>query len=162
MNERDFITSIRDQCNAFLGGNADPNPNPPPGSITVPPITSKPQPFADIGFANGDPAQTPTQALAAVAVDFSMRANSYSRALKFFPTQGGKNWNRCSWAIFDTGGGKVFGEDNILPAGTLGYGVPETYLAQLGAGRYTLAVALDVGSTSNGPQLGFQVNQAGG
>jgi len=156
-NDRDFITSIRDQCNAQLGQSGSGGGG--GSSATVAAITVKPAPFADLGTYNGRPAETNTTAQQPVAVDFSIREGSQARALKFFASQGGQNWNRFSWTIFDSGGGVVFHEDNGLVSGTLGYGVPESYLKQLGAGKYTLAVALDVGSTPSGPKLAFQVNQ---
>lgn len=37
MNDRDFITSLRDQCNAHLGAVTPPNP-PPPVDPVVPPV----------------------------------------------------------------------------------------------------------------------------
>jgi len=154
MNDKEFIASIRDQCNQQLGGGGAS----PPGSA-VPTITTKPAPFANLGTHNGKPAETRTAANQPVAVDFVMVKNSTARALKFFASSGGQNWNRYSWAIFDSGGGRVFGEDNQTVSGTLGSAVPENYLNQLGPGTYTLAVAVDVGSTPQGPNLAFQLVQ---
>jgi len=153
MNDRDFIQSIRDQCNAHLGGSDAGGGG---GGTVVPAVTVKPSPFADLGTHNGRPAETRVEALQPVGVNFTMVKGSTARALKFFASQGGQNWTRCSWAIFDSGGGRVFGEDNIMPAGTLGYGIDEPTLAKLGAGTYTLGVAVDA---SSGPMLAFQLNQ---
>jgi len=67
-------------------------------------------------------------------------------------------FNRLSWAIFDSGGGKAMGEDNVLAAGSTGWSIATDRLGVLGAGNYTFAVAVN-GPVQGMGKLGVNYNQ---
>lgn len=136
------------------GGPVVPPVEPPPGGGGnpggVPPITAKPSPFADCGTSNGLPAQTQVGPNQVVGVSFTVLQQSYSRNLQWFGAPG-QFFTACSWAIFDSGGGKVFGQDNT-PYTSVDFA---QFLQHLGAGPYTLAVA-----TNGSGNLGIQWQQS--
>ena len=73
--------------------------------------------------------------------------------MKWFGSPG-QFWSRNSWAIFDSGGGRVMYADDLLVAGTLGTEIDTATLGKLGAGQYTVGVSVNGSGT-----LAFQFVQ---
>lgn len=113
----------------------------------VPSVTSMPVPYTDLGSGNHDPRPASVSPGSPVGVRFTIDPNARNeRNLRFFGHPG-QFWSYNSWAIFDAGGGRVMGEDNVAVVGTLGFRIPEAALMQLGGGTYTLGFACDAGGT---------------
>lgn len=123
------------------GGQAS---TPTPGA--VPPINTKPSPVGDLGDGSAatdwrgyvNPGQV-------VGLTFTCRPYHALRTIDVL-ADGGPWINGMSWAVFDSGGGRVLYGDNV-PVEGQGLGIPTTTLAQLGNGTYTLGFAV---SSANG------------
>lgn len=136
MNDRDFITSIRDQCNAHLGGGS----GTPPAPGAVAPVTVKPSAFADLGVGSMGDVQKNVAAGEIVGLTFTVDPNKKNERKIKWEGHPGQFWTHNSWAIFDSGGQRVFYADNAVVSGTLGAFI-EGELMQLGGGTYTVGIA---------------------
>lgn len=152
--DREALQQIANIANSQLAGTSG---SPPPGGGAavggdVPAIDVKPSPFADCGVTHGDPKQIMIGPLQVVGVTFTVVEGARSRMMRWFGAPGGKLWSLGSWAIFDSGGGKVMEQVNVAYDGIDW----EPYLKQLGPGQYTFAVAQNFPNQFN---LGIQWQQ---
>lgn len=116
------------------GGGSNPSPSRP-----VAAITTKPSP---VGHLPDGGQLTPFMAVAhqVVGFDFTCREGVTGRQIDYYGT--GQVFKNTSWAVFDSSGGRVMGQDN-WPCGAGGMKIEDYMLSQLGAGTYTLAIAVN-------------------
>lgn len=130
------------------GGGGDPNPSP---SGPVPPITTKPDAIGHLEDA-GQLFPFSAAPFQVIGLDFTCRSGVTSRQIDYFGT--GQVFKNTSWAVFDSGGNRVMGQDN-WPCGSNGMKIESYMLNQLGSGTYRLAIAVN----EPGGQLRARFNQ---
>jgi len=150
MDHVEFITSIRDQCNAHLGGGSGPAPGPAP-KPDAQTITSKPPVVGDHGAGNGPAVETQAGVNSPFGMSFTIRAEARNERKLRIEGHPGQFWDHNSWGIFDSAGNKALGQDNQVVVGTLGYTLGNEVLMQLGAGTYTVGFNLN----ASGPVATF-------
>jgi hypothetical protein len=140
--ESDALAQIHAISASALGlPAADSAPGGAPVAGGLPSVTTKPDAFADLGSSNQDPKTIQVVPNQVVGVDFT--AGEAGRVLRWFGHPGAF-FKHSSWAIFDSGGGRVMGADNVTAVGTLGTAVDAATLAHLSAGAtYRLGVTTD-------------------
>lgn len=132
---------------AYADANA---PAPMPPGQSAPAITSMPQPYAELPD-NGFLVEKQVAPGEVVGFRFVTRSGTYHRQID---SAGRPQFcTRMSWAIFDAGGQRVTGEDNVEYGGG-GIKVEPSLLNGFGAGPFTFAVA-----TNGSGNLGTRFNQ---
>lgn len=126
-------------------GNAPIAPN---GDPSVPPMGGKPNVVGDLKDGYGPRQEPMVNANQQIGLTFTVRDTGdqgrpvIARELSWQGAPGGW-WTRTSWGIYDSGGTKALGADNVAPGGTLGYKIETPELMKLGPGTYTLGIAVN-------------------
>lgn len=139
MNDREALQQIANIANGQLGQTPGPSP-----VGEVPPITVKPSPSAILPGDNSVKEQgiVPGQV---IGYDFDVYPTDTVRQINIF---GAPNFFAyISWAVFDSGGGRVLHGDNVN-VNSGGFSLYTSDLAALIQGRYTVAFAVNVAGNS--------------
>ena len=147
MNDREFITSIRDQCNTQLGVTPDSGGGTPAPKPAAAAVVTKPQVSGDLGVGGGAAVITHAGVNAPFGMTFTIRDDAKNERKIRWEGHPGQFWDHNSWAIFDSAGGVALAAENQIVVGTLGYTLDNSVLMLLGAGTYTLGVNVNGAGT---------------
>lgn len=129
---------------------------PPNQGGAVPPITTKPG-VAAVLPENGEMIVEQVSPYQVVGYQITTRDGVRARTLDVVTGGGGPWFDHVSWAIFDSGGMRVMGGDDVAVGGG-GLALDTPTLMPLGAGIYVFAVAVN-SLTGQAGQTGTRFNQ---